>query len=354
MAMTGSTSRRAAAFALAEDLLADIELSRIPPMDVARKASRLARLLDDEGAASWLRREVGGFEQADSNTLTAEAFEAARRPNRVSRSADGSEKANTLSLGQLQTTRGATLTQIQSATDPDVSISSANPNQWVAAPAGGNRRERALARNYAGNLQAVLDKVIGAIHAYVESRYRELRFGASVEGAFEVVRSEVDARIAELVPNALPKLSAAFENATSDNPEDWASAAATCRRLLKAAADALRPPGDPVNGRQMTDDAYINRLVNWIVNQAESNTAAEMISADLEFLGRRLDAVAGAGHKGAHAEVDRVDAARFVAGTYLALGDVLQLRRRDESPQADSSGQTIAAEAVDSPALGDD
>jgi len=43
--------------------------------------------------------------------------------------------------------------------------------------------------------------------------------------------------------------------------------------------DALRPPGEPVNGCQMSDDAYISRPVDWIVNQDESNTAAEMISA---------------------------------------------------------------------------
>jgi hypothetical protein len=143
---------------------------------------------------------------------------------------------------------------------------------------------------------------------------------------FEVVRAQVDAQLAQLVPGALPKLAAAFENVTSANPEDWASAAATCRRLLKAAADALRPPGEPVNGREMTDVRYINRLVDWITKQAQSEAAADMIASDLEHLGRRLDAVNIAGHKGAHAEVDRLDASRFVAGTYLLLGDILRLQ----------------------------
>ena len=51
-----------------------------------------------------------------------------------------------------------------------------------------------------------------------------------------------------------------------------------------------------------------------------------MIGSDLEYLGHRLDAALDAGHKGAHAEVDRYEASRFVAGTYLLLGDVLRLR----------------------------
>src|SRR5205814_2181903 len=89
----------------------------------------------------------------------------------------------------------------------------------------------------------LLDKILGEIHRYASERYQELRFGAAVESAFEVVREQVDARIGDLIPDGLPMLSAAFESAASDQPEHWAGAAATCRRLLKLAADALRPPG---------------------------------------------------------------------------------------------------------------
>lgn len=127
------------------------------------------------------------------------------------------------------------------------------------------------------------------------------------------------------MPDGPQKLAAAFENAASENPEHWANAASTCRRLLKATADALRPPGEPVNGREMSDEHYINRLVDWIVNQTESETAADVVTVELEYLGRRLDASNNAGHKGAHTEVTRFDASRFLTGTYLSLGDVLRL-----------------------------
>jgi hypothetical protein len=172
---------------------------------------------------------------------------------------------------------------------------------------------------------AARERILGALHSYVANRYHELRFGAAVETAFEVVREEVDAAICELVPDAPMRLAAAFENASSDNPEHWASAAATCRRLLKAAADSLRQPGDPVDGREMGDRHYINRLVNWIANTAQSETMRDLVMADLEYLGRRLDAVDDAGHKGAHSDVTRFDASRFVTGTYLVLGDILRL-----------------------------
>jgi hypothetical protein len=93
----------------------------------------------------------------------------------------------------------------------------------------------------------------------------------------------------------------------------------------------------------MTDSHYINRLVDWIVERGASTTMRGFLEADLEFLGRRLDAVDNAGHKGAHSDVDRFDAARFLTGTYLALGDVLRLAgevRESASPSlARVSGQ---------------
>jgi hypothetical protein len=91
-------------------------------------------------------------------------------------------------------------------------------------------------------------------------------------------------------------ISAAFENVASDNPEHSANGASTCRRLLRAAADKLRPAGEPItleSGKQvaMGPGNYVNRLVAWVNEQATSATAARLITADLEYLGNRLDAV---------------------------------------------------------------
>jgi hypothetical protein len=309
-------SRREEALRLAEELLSDIELTRIARVDVVRRASRLARLIDDEDAMRWLRYEIGGYPVP----LDPESVAAAERSSRRAPDAeDGGKRWWTNELAGLQASVEAALAEL--------STNSGTSSSQMAYPI---EREKAARRTdlmlAIRRDEEIIQRVIGAIHAYVAERYQELRFGSAVETAFEVVRADVDAKIADLVPDALPKLSAAFENATSDNPEDWASAAATCRRLLKAVADALRPPGDPVDGRLMTDAHFINRLVDWVVQQSESETARDMIVADLDYLGRRLDAVADAGHKGAHDEVGRFDASRFVTGTYLLLGDVLRLR----------------------------
>lgn len=143
------------------------------------------------------------------------------------------------------------------------------------------------------NQQTIIENVLAAIHSYVSEKQIELRFGAAVESAFGQVRGVVDAQIADLAPEAAIKLSSAFENATSENAEDWANAAATCRRLIKAVADSLRPPGPDIDGRRMGNGQFINRLVDWIVkSQQAGGTATDVIVEDLKYLGKRLDALA--------------------------------------------------------------
>lgn len=331
---------------LAEGLLTDIELSRIGAPDIVRKASRLARLLDDVDASAWLRLEVEGYDAAGGGLDSQEAA-AARRSRRGYVDEDsGNNMFRIDSVSSLVAVVDASRLQLASAADAPVSITSANPYQNVTAP-GGNNRERYALRESIATKEAVLGNILGAIYGYVADKQIELRFGTAVEGAFSVVRGAVDAQIAEIVPEAAVKFAAAFENASSDNPEHWANAAFACRRLLKSLADALRPPGPPVNNRKMTDDNYINRLIDWISTRPGlSSTLSAVMTADLEDFGKRIDAFDNAGHKGAHSEVTKVDASRFIAGTYLLVGDVLRL----SGPAEPASEAEAVAEDEDAPA----
>lgn len=312
---TPSLTTRGAALVLAEELLSDIELERIDPMAVIRKASRLARLLDDPSSMRWLSYEVTGYPTPGDS----DSGDAARRSCRWSD--DGSQYYTAL-VGELQANIDSATIDLRAGTG-DTSDS----DYAVLVEKQKADRRSSLIRLIAERRQ-LLDRVLGAVHTWVAARYQELRFGSAIENAFDVVRREVDGSIAALVPDALPMLSAAFENASSDNPEHRQGAASTCRRLLKTAADKLRAPGPDVDGRKMGPDNYVNRLVNWIENNATSETAAQMIAADLEHLGPRLDAADKAGQKGAHVgrkPVTREEASRFVVGTYLILGDILNI-----------------------------
>lgn len=343
-------NRREEALKLAGELLSDVELHRISPIDVARKASRLARLLDDGDGMAWLRYETSGY---PTGGLDPDAWAAALRSRRDTLDDDGTRRAYCSPLGKLQLDIDSGLATLSALTG----VAS---GEWAMGVEASRARERQGVRNSISAAQSSVDQVVGSIHEYVLSKYQELRFGSAVETSFEIVRAEVDARIASLVPDALPMLSAALENATSDSREHWANAASTCRRLLKLVADAIRPPGPPVatpSGKavQMGDGNYINRLVDWIAAHSESETMAGMISRDLEHLGERLDAADKAGQKGAHDQVGRFEASRYITGTYLLLGDLLRLSPETQIALAIErpAGTTVVAEAMSSEVNGD-
>jgi hypothetical protein len=340
-----SVNRRQVALDLAEELLTDFELTQLAPMELVRKASRLARLLDDQEAVQWLSFEVAGYPRGEKG-LSRDSWAAAGRSGRQyfdkedkeGKSIGGKMVAYTQTAGELYASIEALKLQLTASTDAPVNITSANPRQFVSAQSG-NGYERGLVRALIADSQGRLDKILGSIHLYVSQRNYELRFGAAVETAFEQVRQTVDGQIAALVPDAVSKLAAAFENAASDQPEHWANAASTCRRLIKAVADELRPAGPDVAGRKMGNDQYINRLIDWIVTIDLSPTAAAVTTTELAHLGERLDAADGAGHKGAHSDVTRYDASRFLTGTYLLLGDILNLKKVITGPPAIDIGE---------------
>lgn len=340
------SSKRDVALNLAEELLSDIELHRISPMDIARKTSRLARILNDTEAMFWLYYEVSGYPKGDDG-LHQYAWKAAVKSHRIFKK-DGKEYATTYGIGELETSIESAGLQLSAAADAPKQISSANPNQHVFAPAG-NFIERDKLRKEMIDKRATLDKVVGSFHIYVASKYQELRFGAAAETAFDKIRDKVEKSINELVPDALPVLTTAMENASDDNPLQWGNAAKACRDLIKATADSLRPPGEPKNDREMTDAQYINRLMDWIETNSNSGTMRDIITSDLHDLGTRLDSLNDSGHKGAHTlrKVTQQDASRFVIGTYILLGDILDLRINLDKQVPDPVPLTSREENVD-------
>jgi len=93
------TNRLSEALALAEETLQNIELSQISLGNICLRTSRLARLLNDENSRQF-------FVQAASTLGQQEA--------------------------QFQTEK----LRLSAAGDPDVSVSSSNPNQYVFNPMG--------------------------------------------------------------------------------------------------------------------------------------------------------------------------------------------------------------------------
>ena len=323
------------ALTLSAEILADIELSRGSLTSAALKAARLARLLNDQQAELLFQYEAGGY-PAQATGIPPEVWKLVMTAGRTYEAKDDktgevSVYGFTESIQQLEDQIATGKIALQAAQDRDVSVSSANPTQFVGAPAG-NTYERNGIRTSIDTANKRLASRRSFIHQYASRRHYELKFSGAAQDVFASVRETVDGSIADVVPEAVQKFASVHDNLRSDNPEDWSNAVHSCRRILQALADALFPAqaesraagsGHEIN---LGPDNYINRLACFAEDHSNSARFKELVGSHLGFLGDRLDAVFGAAQKGSHSSVTRDEANRYVIYTYMLVADLLSLR----------------------------
>lgn len=329
------------ALPLSEAILSEIELSQAPLTSIALKASRLARLVGDFDQQQIMMYEASGYPKTPkgvSSSIWQLAVLAGRTYKQI---VDDEEKeyCKCDSLEQIELEMVTAKENILAAADVSTSISSANPSQYVSNPVG-NRKERTALREVVSDRSKWLAARRAYIHSYVSSVYFELKFSSIPSDIFERTRSKVDKKIGELVPGAIKKFSAVYENLISENDEDWANAVHSCRRILQETADGIYPPRADkvieVGGKQKTvklgPDNYINRLIAYVEENSESDRFNEIVGSHMRYLGERLDSIFQAAQKGSHHVISSQDEAdRYVIYTYLVIGDILQLKNEVET-----------------------
>ena len=132
-------------------------------LDAARKASRLARLLDDEEAMSWLTYETAGY----PGTLDAAAAAAATRSGRGTATEAGAPAFWTSPLGTLELGVKEVVAELGGLSAPGASGDSAFPVEIQ------RQRERSLLRARVEADKTLLDKVVAAIHSYAANVKRK-------------------------------------------------------------------------------------------------------------------------------------------------------------------------------------
>ena len=321
------------ALGLSGEMLADVELNRAPLSAIALKTSRLGRILNDFDAQLMFRHETAGY-PVSNGIVPQDAWIAGVAAGRRSESKDPNteevkEQIFVESIEQLEEQIATAKLGLEAAADRDVSISSANPHQYLS-PQTGNYLERAGHQRTILTATQRLSSRRALIHDYVLQRHYELKFSGIAQDVFSTIREKVDARVASIVPTAVQQFSAVHDNLRSENPEDWSNAVHSCRRILQAVADVLFPPtGEPrqSGGKEIKlgPDQYINRLACYAEDMSSSERFQEIVGSHLSFLGDRLDAVFEASQKGSHGTVGRDEANRYVLYTYMLVGDILSL-----------------------------
>lgn len=268
---------------LAEEITIDITDSRIPLHNVMLKAARLSLLLDLPDNVKWFKDHAKNAEQ---QSFLATSFQSS----------------------------------ILAAQDKDISISSANPNQYIISPAG-NFIERGKIRDEAKTTVGSLAHYRAETFNFALNIFHKWQFGNLAEGIFEKKRNRTDVILREIFPDSQHVLNSIEQNIHSDNPEDWKNAVVSCRTLLMNIADILNPASTAEEKQR-----YINRLKDFVSPLTDSGTQGKLIKSHLDELKKRVEYTSDITQGSAHKETPAlIEAENIVLYTYLLISDLLEL-----------------------------
>lgn len=315
--------RQSEALRLAEELLADIELSRMGAEQLLLKASRLARLINDEDTQEWVGLELHGYK------FTKEARPYLARSERITKDNDGNEKAWCQSLGRMEAVVRAQELRMQSLQSTSLS------GEMLLPALSRHHANIAGAANTIADFSAIRSAVVAGLHSFASATYYELYFGQSQETLFEAARREIDALLAPLGGQALEKIESITERLAAGNSEAVSQAMSTCRRLIDRFADAVYPPADVSvvrDGQQIEikKSNVLNRINLYIVDNSESASRRHRLKQVLRGIYERVSA-------GVHDDVSPSEARFLFLETYVVLGEILTVKTgiREEPGSAD-------------------
>jgi len=323
---------------LSADVLRNIELNEIPLTNIALKASRLARLLNDYDVQRIMEYEAGGYPSTPEG-IRPDVWRLAVMAGRQyeikdEETGETKQYVYVQPIAEWEQILGTAEKAIEAAREPDVSIVSANPSQYVYAPIGHSRERYAIRTNASAAAKRIAERR-SVIYRYVLRKHYELKFSGIAGDIFSRTRERVDSEIGRYVPEGIQKLSAIHDNLRSENAEDWSNAVHGCRRILVDLADAVFPPRQEVRirteeGRErpikLGKGQYVNRLVAFIEDHSPSARFKHIVGSHLRFIGDRLDSIVQAAQKGSHDVIVSLEEAdRYVIYTYMVIGDILSL-----------------------------
>lgn len=317
----------------------------VPLSTIVRRSLRLAHLRGDWKSATWLELEQYEFgsDKPRDHGPAADLLRSLGRdpgdPERIAiveeyisrRTFD--EKASPGDAGLVSSHSVELLEQHLEMFDREINSS--------AAETGGTHRDqvdRATARTRLEEsrerARSTLAKVRNAVYAYLLRTERELVFAEFNDAFFARTKALVDRQLSLVSAEAVDRFNAAYKRLNDGDAESLSQAAASCRRVLHALADAVCParsdaPTDSSGiSRDLTADKYRNRLLWFIYETCPKTTMRPLLDTDIKLMSDRLEAIDSLSGKGVHDVVSAQEAEALASHVYLLAAEILNLHER--------------------------
>lgn len=311
---------------VAINLLDDLETGDSAVEGILMKAKRLARLMRDTDAQTWLDFETRGY----SSDFRFSFLGTCEKYARSGRELEG-KKYFTLSLPELDARCHSTemaLNAFEKSNDTSKVMENFTVKRATEEFLAGQMKIR---RSYEDAYKREVSRLVAiksSIHSYATDSYLAIELGDIAQNIFEKARADVDTFVRAHCPKGAQQLIAINERMAEESTESRAAALTSCRRLLLSLADSLFPAEterteEPAGkARRLGPDQYKNRLLAYLETSAASDGSQEVVASDLKHLAARLDALYAKTSKGVHADVSEREARLAVIHTYLFIGEL--------------------------------
>jgi hypothetical protein len=297
---------------LALEIIEDVEMSRISTEGLVLKASRLARLANEEEEITWLFYERCGYRHDDEIALKYMEY-----TNRWVDASDHSKGAHWGPASPLESMVETLAHQLEV-------IKNFRPSGEYAHMHFMNQEQRAVdVGDQINAIRRIVSTVRGLIQQFATTIYHEKVFSQQAEAIFTQYQNVVDGQLAATAKTAFTRLPQAFERLAAEDPEAISHALTTCRRVIDSFADAVYPPRpDPaLIGDQRIDVGAAqtrNRIRAYIYERIGGGSRYDRLRKGMVSLYDRVSA-------GVHADVTVAEARALVLQTYLLLGEIITL-----------------------------
>ncbi|WP_439479699.1 helix-hairpin-helix domain-containing protein [Chryseobacterium aquaticum] len=315
-------NKKEKAIQLLEEVLLNLENSKISLLSIIQKLNRIGKLLDEKKLIGWTEIQLGNTEYKVHLTNLVDSYVKNEKLNTKETKKYLNDYLNLVKdKGIIDFIDNEELTakaQISGGQFENIGFIEQRYNDIVKGKRGND------GTYYQSNLSNTLAVVKSIAYKKASFYHKKYAYESLPETNFELLKSKVDDKLLDLEPHLVEQLMLAFKGVSSDNKEEWSQALTSCRRFFEKLADSLYPATDKKNnGRSLAQNNYINRIWAFLDESIESDSNKEIAKKHIDYLGSYFQSLYKITNKGVHTEITRIEALKTVMHLYLVCVDIL-------------------------------
>lgn len=331
-------TKRLQAIAACEKIINGIEDGEITISSALLQCMKVARLVNDVDAIEWLNYELGGYPRNDKGYLTTSAWDVAVQHGRSY--VDKKDKKTyvfTDLVAELENIISNSKDALNNFSTQGFSVSGDMALLATSRMTENVNQATNNLLNTAKTNEQRLSVLKAQFYGYAIKWQMDLQFGNTAKKIFEEYQEKVSLSFSKLSTATLQKLSAIEDMMEDGNPERYSQVLTSCRRLWEDTAKQLFDEVLPNykeklfktktgKGIDVSGDHYNNKLsavIETLQGKAAKNT---LVGSETIYLVDWMEQINNSQSSGVHSNVTREQAMQCIIHTYIALGDILNLK----------------------------